>query len=98
MLGGEAVPEALWSELRAAASTRVFNYYGPSEFCIEASGCALSESPRATIGRPVHNTRVYVLDEHLNSVPPGVLGRSTWRAPTSAAATSAARPSPPNAS
>ncbi|QIY59001.1 amino acid adenylation domain-containing protein [Streptomyces sp. RPA4-5] len=74
MLGGEAVPEALWSELRAADSTRVFNYYGPSEFCVEASGCALSESPRATIGRPVHNTRVYVLDEHLNPVPPGVLG------------------------
>ncbi|MFE3717002.1 non-ribosomal peptide synthetase [Streptomyces cyaneofuscatus] len=74
MLGGEAVPEALWSELRAAEGTRVFNYYGPSEFCVEASGCALAESPRATIGRPVHNTRVYVLDEHLNPVPPGVLG------------------------
>ncbi|MER6106522.1 amino acid adenylation domain-containing protein, partial [Streptomyces sp. NPDC001832] len=74
MLGGEAVPEALWRELRTADSTRVFNYYGPSEFCIEASGCALSESPRATIGRPVHNARVHVLDEHLNPVPPGVLG------------------------
>ncbi|MFC9909616.1 amino acid adenylation domain-containing protein [Streptomyces sp. NPDC127197] len=74
MLGGEAVPEALWSELRAADSTHVFNYYGPSEFCVEASGCALSESSQATIGRPVHNTRVYVLDEHLNPVPPGVLG------------------------
>ncbi|MFD0563903.1 amino acid adenylation domain-containing protein [Kitasatospora saccharophila] len=74
MLGGEAVSEALWSELRAAPRTTVYNYYGPSEFCVEASGCALSEHATATIGRPVHNSRVYVLDEHLNRVPPGVLG------------------------
>jgi nonribosomal peptide synthetase DhbF len=74
MLGGEAVPEALWSELRQAPDTTVYNYYGPSEFCVEASGCALPEHPTSTIGRPVYNSRMYVLDEHLNPVPPGVLG------------------------
>ncbi|WP_329382316.1 amino acid adenylation domain-containing protein [Streptomyces sp. NBC_01351] len=74
MLGGEAVPEPLWQELRRAPRTRVFNYYGPSEFCVEASGCALPDHDASTIGRPVHNTRVHVLDEHLNPVPPGVLG------------------------
>ncbi|MFE6182997.1 amino acid adenylation domain-containing protein [Streptomyces sp. NPDC056465] len=74
MLGGEAVSETLWSELRTAPRTTVYNYYGPSEFCVEASGCALSEHGVATIGRPVYNSRVYVLDEHLNQVPPGVLG------------------------
>lgn len=74
MLGGEAVSETLWSELRTAPHTTVYNYYGPSEFCVEASGCALSEHDATTIGRPVYNSRVYVLDEHLNRVPPGVLG------------------------
>ncbi|MFE4832199.1 amino acid adenylation domain-containing protein [Streptomyces sp. NPDC056672] len=74
MLGGEAVSETLWSELRKAPRTTVYNYYGPSEFCVEASGCALTEYDVTTIGRPVYNSRVYVLDEHLNRVPPGVLG------------------------
>ncbi|MFF7231785.1 amino acid adenylation domain-containing protein [Streptomyces sioyaensis] len=74
MLGGEAVGEALWSELRAAPRTTAYNYYGPSEFCIEAAGCALPEHPTATIGRPVSNSQVYVLDEHLSPVPPGVVG------------------------
>ncbi|MFG1653252.1 amino acid adenylation domain-containing protein [Micromonospora sp. NPDC049275] len=74
MLGGEAVGEALWHELRAMPRTTVYNYYGPSEFCVEASGCALSEHDTTSIGRPVYNTQVYVLDEHLNQVPPGVLG------------------------
>lgn len=74
MLGGEAVPDALWEQCRQAPATRVFNYYGPSEFCIEASGCALDEHTRTTIGRPVHNTQVLVLDEHLRRVPVGVQG------------------------
>ncbi|MFF1779384.1 amino acid adenylation domain-containing protein [Streptomyces virginiae] len=74
MLGGEAVNETLWAELRDAAETTVFNYYGPSEFCVEASGCSLPEHATATIGRPVHNTRIHLLDEQLNPVPPGVLG------------------------
>lgn len=74
MFGGEAVSEALWSEARAARRTRFFNYYGPSEFCIEASGCALAESETSTIGRPVSHTQVLVLDDHLRRVPPGVVG------------------------
>ncbi len=74
MLGGEAVSETLWSELRTAPRTTVYNYYGPSEFCVEASGCALPEHATATIGRPVSNSRIHVLDEQLNPVPPGVLG------------------------
>jgi amino acid adenylation domain-containing protein len=74
MLGGEAVGDALWGELAKAPHTTVYNYYGPSEFCVEASGCALSEHPVTTVGRPVHNSRIYVLDEQLNRVPPGVQG------------------------
>nr|WP_240955654.1 amino acid adenylation domain-containing protein [Micromonospora sp. HNM0581] len=74
MLGGEAVPDALWEECLRAPATKVFNYYGPSEFCIEASGCALDQHPRSTIGRPLPNTRILVLDEHLNRVPVGVQG------------------------
>jgi nonribosomal peptide synthetase DhbF len=74
MFGGEAVSEVLWTQARSAGRTKVFNYYGPSEFCIEASGCALDEHETSTVGRPVSNTQVLVLDEHLHPVPPGVVG------------------------
>ena len=75
MLGGEAVTEALWASLRdVPEGVTVYNYYGPSEFCVEASGCALSERTAASIGRPLPNCRVYVLDEQLNPVPAGVPG------------------------
>ncbi|MEU3609032.1 amino acid adenylation domain-containing protein [Streptomyces sp. NPDC035033] len=74
MLGGEAVGEALWSRLSDVPGTTVYNYYGPSEFCVEATGCALHEHPTATIGRPLRNSRVHVLDERLRPVPPGVVG------------------------
>ena len=74
MFGGEAVSEVLWTQARAASRTKFFNYYGPSEFCIEASGCALEAHETSTVGRPVSNTHVLVLDEHLHQVPPGVVG------------------------
>jgi nonribosomal peptide synthetase DhbF len=75
MLGGEAVTDALWASLREVPGpVKVYNYYGPSEFCVEASGCELTEHPASSIGRPLPNCRVYLLDEQLNLVPPGVVG------------------------
>ncbi|MFF8960223.1 amino acid adenylation domain-containing protein, partial [Streptomyces sp. NPDC014894] len=36
LLGGEAVPPALWTELRAIPDTETVNYYGPTEFTVDA--------------------------------------------------------------
>ncbi|MFJ4439694.1 amino acid adenylation domain-containing protein [Streptomyces sp. NPDC088923] len=74
LLGGEAVGEVLWTQLRDAPHTVSYNYYGPSEYCVEAAGCALDEYPSPSVGRPMPNTRIHVLDAHLNPVPPGVVG------------------------
>ncbi|MFR9674188.1 amino acid adenylation domain-containing protein [Streptomyces sp. TR02-1] len=58
---------------------RVVNHYGPTEFTVVAT--AGDVAARSTggdsspaIGRPVDNTRAYVLDEHLGAVPPGITG------------------------
>ncbi|WP_051473470.1 non-ribosomal peptide synthase/polyketide synthase [Saccharomonospora piscinae] len=74
MLGGEAVPPALWSRLRAAPHTRCYNYYGPTEFTVDAVACALDESEHPIVGRPLDNTRAYVLNAALLPVAPGVPG------------------------
>ncbi|MFE6488476.1 amino acid adenylation domain-containing protein, partial [Streptomyces sp. NPDC057757] len=72
--GGEAVPDSLWSRLRALRSTEAFNLYGPTEATVDALVGRVRDSDRPVVGRPVHNTRAYVLDAALRPVPPGVTG------------------------
>ncbi len=79
VIGGEA----LWAEhvefwREASPQTRIFNEYGPTETVV---GCCVHESPpgvpiqgRVPIGRPLRNTRLYVLDRDLNLVPPDASG------------------------
>ncbi|MFF2382011.1 non-ribosomal peptide synthase/polyketide synthase [Streptomyces sp. NPDC058108] len=73
-VGGEAVPDALWTELAAWETTAAFNLYGPTEATVDALVCRVGESDRPLVGRPVGNTRAYVLDAALRPVLPGVTG------------------------
>ncbi|MFJ3788339.1 non-ribosomal peptide synthase/polyketide synthase [Kitasatospora sp. NPDC090091] len=72
--GGEAVPERLWEQLRAAEGVRCLNLYGPSECTVNSVVAPVGPSPRPVIGRPVTNARLYVLDGALRPVPPGAAG------------------------
>ncbi len=82
IIGGEkALPERLaqWQKIAGAGRVRLLNGYGPSEATIaatfwEAGGQVPSNLARVPIGRPVANTRLYVLDERLEPVPIGVVG------------------------
>ncbi|MGW2283074.1 amino acid adenylation domain-containing protein, partial [Streptomyces sp. NPDC001770] len=72
--GGEAVPERLWERLRAADGTSCLNLYGPSECTVNSAAAPVASGPRPVIGRPVTNSRLYVLDGALRPVPSGVAG------------------------
>ncbi|MFE5563298.1 amino acid adenylation domain-containing protein, partial [Streptomyces sp. NPDC056544] len=74
MLGGEALGDALWSELRAVRDTASYNFYGPTECTVDALYCPLDESEQQSLGRPVRNTSVYVLDSALRPARRGVAG------------------------
>ncbi|GAB2536855.1 hypothetical protein GCM10027085_29360 [Spirosoma aerophilum] len=53
----------------------LWNMYGPTETTIYSTGKQILASDELiTIGRPIHNTQVYILDEHLNPVPEGIVG------------------------
>lgn len=55
---------------------QLMNLYGPTEITVLTSSAHIMPGPGADppIGRPIANTQLYILDEHLNLVPPGVPG------------------------
>ncbi|WP_280863756.1 non-ribosomal peptide synthetase [Streptomyces sp. SAI-144] len=74
LVGGEALPADLAEALLSSAD-EVTNLYGPTETAIWSTASPVTRAPGPPpIGRPIANTRVYVLDEGLSLVPPGVVG------------------------
>ncbi|WP_253278836.1 non-ribosomal peptide synthetase, partial [Streptomyces californicus] len=73
LVGGESLPSDLAVTLAATARS-VTNLYGPTETTIWSTAADVTTSERVTIGRPIANTRVYVLDAALRPVAPGVPG------------------------
>ncbi len=77
-LAGEALTGQVVAAIRAAMpGARIENVYGPAEATVYATSYVVppdSQVAAPPIGRPVWNTRVYVLDEGLGLVPPGVAG------------------------
>jgi len=74
--GGEALLPALAAQL-LERSRELWNLYGPTETTVYSSVSDLRQpggSAFVDIGRPIANTRVYVLDDAMQPVPPGVLG------------------------
>ncbi len=68
-VGGEAVTDALWTRMRNGV-----NLYGPTEATVDALVAHTADSATPLVGRPVANTRAYVLDAGLRPVAPGVTG------------------------
>ncbi|MEH2284139.1 MAG: amino acid adenylation domain-containing protein [Nostoc sp.] len=74
LCGGEALPWDLVSKL-LARSASLWNLYGPTEATIWSSVCQLESSESLiSIGRPIDNTQIYILDQNLQPVPVGVAG------------------------
>ncbi|WNM31438.1 amino acid adenylation domain-containing protein [Streptomyces sp. Li-HN-5-11] len=79
VVGGEALPASVVRGLlERAPGSVVINEYGPTETVV---GCAVFEiragqgiGEPVPIGRPIANTRLYVLDAYLRPVAPGVAG------------------------
>ena len=74
LCGGEALPRDLADALLPRCG-ELWNLYGPTETTIWSSKYRVTqESGSILIGRPIDNTRIYILDEHLGPVPLGVYG------------------------
>jgi amino acid adenylation domain-containing protein len=74
MTGGDT----LHSYPRAGLPFQLVNNYGPTECTVCATSAVVPAGPPSdrlpAIGRPVMNTEIYIVDEHLRQVPDGTEG------------------------
>ena len=72
--GGEALPLSLATQLRERCQV-LWNVYGPTETTVWSTISRVPVGPTTVdVGRPIHNTKVMVVDEYLAPVPVGVEG------------------------
>ncbi len=75
---GEALPIDLVDRFHAQLpGVRLDNLYGPTEAAVEVTAwpCSEADDTRVVpIGRPIANTRMHILDHHLDPAPIGVAG------------------------
>ncbi|PSL90936.1 non-ribosomal peptide synthetase [Pseudomonas sp. R9.37] len=78
MCSGEALPGSLVRRFKQLLpGIGLYNLYGPTEAAVDVTAwnCARPEVPDNTpIGKPIANTRMYLLDPQLQPVPLGVVG------------------------
>lgn len=75
ILGGELLSQTLVDKIYKQTSiNKIFDNYGPSEATGFSINAVRTLNGRPTIGRPVENEQVYILDNALNPVPIGVTG------------------------
>ncbi|MDE2434799.1 MAG: amino acid adenylation domain-containing protein [Sphingomonadales bacterium] len=73
IVGGEVCPEAVVNRF-ATGGRRLVNSYGPSETTVVATATDLKPGEPVTIGRPLPNMSVYVVDDALNLLDRGATG------------------------
>ncbi|WP_264523070.1 non-ribosomal peptide synthetase [Flavobacterium sp. N502536] len=76
---GEALKISQAEEFqKALPNVTLSNLYGPTEASIDVTSCIIpfnaTDLKRITIGKPVANTQIYILDSEMNIQPKGVTG------------------------
>ena len=74
-LGGERLDHSLIARtLDALPDVELWNLYGPTEATANAIVGKISRDQPISLGRPIANTHIYILDAHLQPVPVGIPG------------------------
>ncbi|HEY8931052.1 MAG TPA: non-ribosomal peptide synthetase [Mucilaginibacter sp.] len=73
LCGGEALPKDLVDKLSVRTS-QLWNMYGPTETTIWSTIKLIESNENITIGKPIANTQVYIVDENLNNLTDGSIG------------------------
>lgn len=75
---GEELPSRMVEQVREKLpQVRIHNLYGPTEASIDVTALDVTDSDVShgvTIGRPVWNTHIYIVDHKMNLLPAGIPG------------------------
>lgn len=75
LIGGEIFPlELLHKIIEINPYCRVINLYGPTETTIGITAVEITNKNDITIGKPIANTQIYILDQDQKPLPIGVAG------------------------
>ncbi|UCH92681.1 MAG: amino acid adenylation domain-containing protein, partial [Candidatus Aminicenantes bacterium] len=74
MVGGEPFPVKLLKDLQQSTPARIYNMYGPTETTVWSTMKELTHAQEITIGQPIANTQIYILDKNYLPQPIGVIG------------------------
>ena len=74
MVGGEALPRNLLQKLKEYTHLHIYNMYGPTETAVWSTIKSAPKEDLITIGTPIANTQVYILDSYGHLLPPGIAG------------------------
>ena len=73
ILGGESLPMDLYNDLRNLSAAVIFNNYGPAETTVWSTIKEMDDE-HITVGKPIANTQVYILDQQRRPLPIGIPG------------------------
>ncbi len=73
ILGGEVCPNELVDEIQQYAKAKIYNIYGPAETTVWSTNKEIVNTD-ITIGSPIANTQIYILDKNNKPLPIGVAG------------------------
>lgn len=73
-LAGEQLPLSLAKSLKNICNATIYNGYGPSETTVFSTLTDVTNYKQITIGKPLYNTQIYILDKNLNLLPIGCIG------------------------
>ena len=75
VFGGEPLPEKFVKDLRELSpGVTIYNIYGPSEITVLSNVQNLNGEDKITIGPPIMNTEIHILDKNGHRLPIGVVG------------------------
>ena len=73
LCGGEALPESLKKDF-IKTNSHGWNLFGPTETTIWSTIQSVKAGEPITIGKPIANTEVYIIDPYQNLTPIGIAG------------------------
>lgn len=74
LITGESFPASLLPQITSVTQAEIYNLYGPTETTVWSTMKNVTHSEKITIGKPIANTQIYILDEHLSPVTKGSVG------------------------